>query len=172
MAARSCPHRPSDRVPRGRPPWPSGKQDQRTSNSPLERSRRQAGGGVPRGVAGRGRPGRHPSSSARSSPRRRSWMQTASRSWWRNSRATTSRCARRPSKELAKFGPAAFALARKARADSDSPEVRTRLDRVMKGWTEGAFAPEVWRAQARGGGDGNWPAPTARLAQAPGPLGR
>jgi hypothetical protein len=40
---------------------------------------------------------------------------------------------------------AAFALARKARADSDSPEVRTRLDRVMKGWTEGAFAPEVWR---------------------------
>ena len=52
-------------------------------------------------------------------------------------------------KELAKFGPAAFALARKSRADSDSPEVRTRLDRVMKGWTEGAFAPEVSQSQER-----------------------
>ena len=48
-------------------------------------------------------------------------------------------------KEVAKLGAAAFPLARKARADSDSPEVRTRLDRVMKGWTENVFAPEVWR---------------------------
>ena len=48
-------------------------------------------------------------------------------------------------RELAKFGPAAFGLAKKAHTDSDSPEVRTRLDRVMKGWTEGTFAPEIWR---------------------------
>jgi WD40 repeat protein len=48
-------------------------------------------------------------------------------------------------KELAKFGAAAFGLARKARAASESPEVRTRLDRVMKGWTENVLAPEVWR---------------------------
>ena len=72
-------------------------------------------------------------------------------------------------KELAKFGPAAFALARKARADSDSPEVRTRLDRVMKGWTEGAFAPEVLAAQARRGGDGA--GRHRRGAEAPRPLG-
>jgi WD40 repeat protein len=48
-------------------------------------------------------------------------------------------------KELAKFGPAAFTLAKKARADSDSPEVRMRLDRVMKAWTEAVLGPEVWR---------------------------
>ena len=48
-------------------------------------------------------------------------------------------------KGLAKFGPAALALARKARAGSDSDEVRTRLDRIIKVWSQGAFAPENWR---------------------------
>jgi RNA polymerase sigma factor (sigma-70 family) len=48
-------------------------------------------------------------------------------------------------KALTAFGPAAIGLAKKARADSDSQEVRTRLDRVMKGWTESALDPEVWR---------------------------
>ena len=48
-------------------------------------------------------------------------------------------------KALAKFGPAALTLARQARSGSDSDEVRTRLDRVIKGWTHGAFTPENWR---------------------------
>ncbi len=48
-------------------------------------------------------------------------------------------------KALTKFGPAALTLAHQARSGSDSDEVRTRLDRVMKGWTQGATSPENWR---------------------------
>ena len=48
-------------------------------------------------------------------------------------------------KGMVAFGPAALALARKAREGTDLPEVRDRLDRVIKGWTEGALSPESWR---------------------------
>ena len=50
-------------------------------------------------------------------------------------------------RELAKLGSAALTLMRKARADSDSQEVRTRLDRVIKDLTENPFAPEAWRCK-------------------------
>ncbi|MDY3552175.1 sigma-70 family RNA polymerase sigma factor [Gemmata sp. JC717] len=47
--------------------------------------------------------------------------------------------------ELTRFGPPALALARTARAGAESPEVRTRLDALIRSWTEAATSPESWR---------------------------
>ncbi|AWM39633.1 ECF RNA polymerase sigma factor SigW [Gemmata obscuriglobus] len=47
--------------------------------------------------------------------------------------------------ELTRFGPPALALARTARPGAESPEVRTRLDVLIRSWTEGATSPESWR---------------------------
>jgi RNA polymerase sigma factor (sigma-70 family) len=48
-------------------------------------------------------------------------------------------------KEMSGFGPTVLQLARKAREGTDSPEVRTRLDRVIRGWSEDPFAPVNWQ---------------------------
>lgn len=48
-------------------------------------------------------------------------------------------------KEIKTFGLGALQLARKAREETDSPEVRDRLDRLIRGWTVEAMTPEGWR---------------------------